>query len=122
MSLADPAPAQPESRASMNPISSPAQVIARLSDIEDELAMRQNELEEAAQAWFVEKRDREKAHATAFLAAEGTVAERNAIADKQTADMGKVSEAAYEAQKAVVRVLDTRATIGCAILKAQGRA
>ncbi len=103
-------------------LSSPAAVQARLEEIEGDLASRQNELEAAALDWFKAKRDREKEHARIFIATTGTVAERKAAADKKTADMGRDAEAAYEAQKAVVRVLDTRAAIGMAILKSQGRA
>lgn len=103
-------------------LSDPASVHRRLEGIEHDLAERQNALEDVALAWFRAKREREKSRATAFLEAEGTVAERNAIADKQTADIGMEDEAAYEAQRAVVRVLDTRAAIGMAILKSQGRA
>lgn len=102
-------------------LSNPAAVIARLEEIEADLAGRQREYEEAAQAHFVRKREKEKQRAEAFLAAEGTVAERTAIADRETATVGCVEEASYEAQKSVVKVLEARATIGAAILKAQGR-
>lgn len=102
-------------------LASPQQVIARLEEIECDLAERQNRWEAAAQAWFVEKRDREQQRAQAFLVAEGTVAERNAVADRHTGHIGKVAEAEYEAQKAVVRTLETRANIGMSILRAQGR-
>ena len=40
--------------------------------------------------------------------------------DRRT--LGREHEAKYESQRAVVRVLDTRAAIGMAILKSQGRA
>jgi hypothetical protein len=99
----------------------PAPVIARLQGIEDDLATRQNVLESAARAWFIAKRDKEKARAVAFLSATGTVAERQAIADQQTALDGKNEEAEWEALKAVVRVLETRASIGQSILRSQGR-
>lgn len=105
----------------MSDLTSPAAVQARLEEIEQDLAVRQNEYEAAAFAWFKGKRDREEQRAKEFLRAQGTVAERNAIADKMTALIAADIEAAYEAQKAVVRVLDTRAAIGMAILKSQGR-
>lgn len=102
-------------------LSSPSEVLARLEMIEQDLAIRQNSLEAAAFAWFRAKRDREKAHAVAFLAATGTVAERSAKADRETAVMGSLEEAEYEAVKAVVRVLETRASIGQSVLRSQGR-
>ena len=78
----------------MSDLSHPAAVKVRLEGIEDDLAVRQNRLETAALDWFRAKRDREKERATQFLAA----------------------------QKAVVRVLDTRAAIGMSILRSQERA
>jgi hypothetical protein len=101
---------------------SPHAVQARLCEIENDLAIRQGALEAAARAWFIAKRDREKARAVAFLRAQGTVAERNALADEQTAVDGKHAEAEWEALKAVCRVLETRASIGQSILRSQGRA
>ncbi|MGH2869322.1 MAG: hypothetical protein ACRDNK_17390, partial [Solirubrobacteraceae bacterium] len=84
--------------------------MARLAEIENDLAVRQNVLESAGMAWFRAKRDREKARATAFLSADGTVAERSAVADEKTAIDGRDEEAEWEAIKAVVRVLETRAS------------
>lgn len=106
----------------MSHLSDPGAVQARLNGIETDLATRQNELESSALDWFRGKREREKARAEAFLAAEGTVAERNAIADKTTALLFAEDEAKYEAQKSVVRVLDTRAAIGMSLLRSQSRA
>lgn len=103
-------------------LSSSAAVQSRLEEIETDLASRQNELESAALDWYRGKREREKARAEAFLAAEGTVAERNAIADKTTALLFAEDEAKYEAQKSVVRVLETRANIGMSVLRSQSRA
>ncbi len=102
-------------------LADPASVMRRLAEIEGELALRQNAWEEAAQAHFLAKREKEKRRGEAFLSAEGTVAERTAIADQATAVIGNVEEAAYEAQKSVVRVLETRANIGMSLLRAQGR-
>ena len=102
-------------------LASPYEVMRRLAQIEEDLANRQLALESAALAWFKAKRDREHDRAVEFLRAEGTVAERNAIADRETAQDGKDDEALWEALKAVVRVLDTRASIGQSILRAQGR-
>ena len=103
-------------------LSSPAEVVDRLERIEQDLAARQNAVEAAARAWFTAKRQREHDRAVAFLAADGTVAERNAMADRATALDGREAEAEWEALRAVVRVLETRASIGQSILKAQGRA
>lgn len=102
-------------------LADPASVMRRLAEIEGDLALRQGAWEEAAQAHYLAKREKEKRRAEAFLTAEGTVAERSAIADKAAAMIGNVEEAAYEAQKSVVRVLETRANIGMSILRVQGR-
>jgi len=106
----------------MTDLSAPQLVMARLTAIEEDLAVRQNALESAARHWVIAKREREHARAVAFLSADGTVAERNALADQATALDGREAEAEWEALRAVVRVLDTRASIGQSILKAQGRA
>lgn len=102
-------------------LSHPVIVLQRLEEIERDLALRQGPLEDAAMAHFRAKRDKERARAIAFMTATGTVAERNAIADKETALHGVEAEAKYEALKAVLRVLDTRASIAQSILKSQGR-
>lgn len=106
----------------MSDLTQPSAVMARLAEIEDDLASRQNALERAGMAWFKAKRDREHARAVAFLQADGTVAERTALAESRTALDGKTEEAEWEALKAVVRVLEARASIGQSLLKAQGRA
>jgi len=100
-------------------LSTPAAVLERLGEIENDLAIRQNVLEQAAMQWYTAKRDREKSRAEVFLRTDGTVAERNATADLATAQHGAQAEAEYESLKAVVRVLETRASIGQSILKAQ---
>lgn len=100
-------------------LSDPAAVMARLEEIERDLALRQGTLEAAALAWFRVKRDREHQRAVAFIRAEGSVAERNARADIEVADLGRSEEAEWEAVRAVCRVLDTRSTIGMALLKSQ---
>lgn len=102
-------------------LSTPHQIMARLEAIEQDLAGRQNELEDAARAHFIAKRNRERDRAVVFLGSDGTVAERNARADEQTARDGCDVEAAYEALRAVVRVLETRASIGQSLLRAQGK-
>lgn len=105
-------------------MNSPAEVQARLNAIDADLALRQNVYEAAALAWYRVLRDREYAHAVAFLKAsdEGSVTAQKARATVETGLMGKEEEALYESMKAVMRTLETRATIGMAILKSQGRA
>lgn len=106
----------------MTALSHPAAVLERLEAIDRDLGVRCNALESAALRWYRVKRDREHRRAVAFLSAEGTVAERNAIADRETALIGVAEESEWEALRAVVRTLETRATIGMALLKTQGRA
>lgn len=102
--------------------SDPGNVMARLEAIETDLASRQNALESAARKWFVEKREKEHKRAVAFISAEGTVAERSAIADRETARVGAQEEAEWEALRVVVRTLEARASIGQSLLRSQGRA
>ena len=90
----------------------PVEIVERLEAIDKDLGDRMPALEAAARAWFVAKRNREKARAVAFLSAEGSVASRQAEADRQTATDGAEAEAEYEALKAVVRTLEARASIG----------
>jgi hypothetical protein len=103
-------------------LDTPAVVQERLADIENDLAVRQLAFEQAALDHFRSKREKEKARADAFLRAEGTVAERTAIAESETALIGMDHEGRWEGLKGVVRVLDTRAAVGMAILKSHGRA
>lgn len=103
-------------------LSTPQQIMERLEELERDLAARQNLMESAARAWFIAKRDREKARAQVFLTTEGTVAQRNAHADKATATDGAREEAEYEAIRSVCRVIETRVGIGQTLLKAHGRA
>jgi hypothetical protein len=102
-------------------LDNPGAVLHRLEEIERDLAIRQGAFEAAALGWFRAKRNRERERALAFIAAQGTVAERNAIADRDTAMLGAAEEAEYEALKAVVRTLETRSAIGMSILKSQTR-
>lgn len=99
----------------------PAQIMERLQELEEDLGKRQNLLEDAARSWYIAKRDREKAIATTFLTTDGTVAERKAHADKAHAADGAREEAEYEALKAVCRTIETRVGIGQSLLKANGR-
>ncbi len=97
----------------------------RLEAIDADLALRVDALEAAARAWMLAKREREHAHAVAFITAKQdglTVAESEAMADRESCMIGQEAEAEFEAIRAVVRVLETRATIGASLLKAYGRA
>jgi hypothetical protein len=96
--------------------------MARLAEIDADLARRQNEIEAAALDWFRAKRDREHALAAAFVASEGGAEARKAHAVLTVGHVGREEEARYEAQRAVMRTLETRASIGQSILKAQARA
>lgn len=102
-------------------LDAPGPVLARLATIENDLATRQNNLEDAARKWFIAKRDRERDYAVEYLRAEGPVEARKSAALKVTSHIGANEEAEYEALKAVVRVLETRASIGQSILRSQGR-
>ena len=64
-----------------------------------------------------------KAHAIALLSStKASVTEKKADADIAAyAAEGAEHEAEYEALKAVIRVLETRASICMSVLKAQGR-
>jgi hypothetical protein len=106
----------------MTDLSTPQQIQARLTAIDEDLAVRCNVLERAARTWYCAKRDREHDRAVSFITAVGTVAERNAMADAETSRIGRDAEAEFEAIKAVVRVLETRANIGMSLLRSQGRA
>ena len=99
----------------------PSPIISRLASIENDLAQRQNVLETAARAWFIAKRDREKEYAIEYMRAEGPVEARKAQAIRATSHIGVTEEAEYEALRAVVRVLETRASIGQSLLRSQGR-
>jgi hypothetical protein len=102
-------------------LTTPADVMARLADIENDLMVRQNDLEQAARDHFQAKREKEHNWACAFVQAQGTDGMRRALAQQATALTGALYEADYEAQKAACRVLETRANVLMAILKAQSR-
>lgn len=102
-------------------LSTPQVIMARLEELDRDLAARGPALEAAARAWFIQKRDRDRRRAEVFLTSEGTVAERNAHADLATSTMGAPDEAAYEALKAVCRTIETRVGIGQSLLRAHGR-
>jgi len=102
-------------------LSTPIAVQHRLEAIEHDLAVLQNELEVAALAWFRKKRDRELAESEMFARTEGTAVARKLTADAAGAVIGCEEEAVWEAKRAVIRVLETRANVGMALLKSMGR-
>lgn len=102
-------------------LSTPAQVQTRLEEIDAQLALAANGMEKAALDWFRLKRDREVAKAEAYAQASGTATERKIRADAEAALVGVDEEARWEARKLVSRLLESRANVGMAVLKSQGR-
>lgn len=104
-------------------VDSPAVVMEQLTRIEHDLANRQNAYENAARDWYVAQREMKRQHAIALLgSSEKSVTEKKAEADIAAVGCdGSEHEAEYEALKAVIRVLETRATILMSVLKSQGR-
>lgn len=107
----------------------PGRTMARLAAIEKDLAERQNEYETAAGDKTRLVRDWEHRLAIATATAKGgdANARKQAAVVMATAQDDLYSdltdaESRYAAVHAAVRVLETRATIGMAILKSQGRA
>lgn len=107
----------------MDDLSSPAVVMQRLEEIERDLANRQNEFESAARGWYAARAEIERRKAVALLSAQdGSVTEKKARAELAAFDVALLGfESEYEALKAVVRVLEARATINQSLLRAQGR-
>lgn len=113
----------------MSDHSTPGAVIARLAEIETDLANRMNEYETAASDRARLIRDWDKHFAIALKTAKGgdagarkAAALVTAIETDKTYEQLQEAESAYEALKVVTKVLETRATIGMSILRAQGRA
>jgi hypothetical protein len=100
----------------------PAQIEERLQGIERDLALRGPLYEQAAENWYRVLRDREHKHAIEFMRAEGNTTERRERAKQETALIGMVEEAEYEGLRAAIKVMETRAMIGMALLKSAGRA
>lgn len=100
----------------------PAQIMSRLEEIEQDLADRQPELEQAAEAWTRAKRDKELAWATAYIASDAReVTSRKAAAILASEAIGVEAEARYVALSKVCALLETRASIGQSLLRAHGR-
>lgn len=102
-------------------LSTPTMTQQRLEEIENDLAVRQNGYEAAARAWFVKQGTVTKDRAVAYRSAEGGSTEKKEAANELHGADGSVEQAEYEALRAVIKVLETRATIGMSILKSQGR-
>jgi hypothetical protein len=99
----------------------PAQIEQRLQELEQDLGSRQNLYGAAAEKWHRKLRDREYQHAVEFMKATGNVTERREKAKEQTALIGVTEEAEYEGLRAAIKVMETRAMIGMALLKSAGR-
>lgn len=93
----------------------------RMQQIDARLELLEADFEEAALAAARAKRDRERLWAESYLSHEGTIAERKAHADLQVSEEREWAEVegAWLGKKAVLSVLETRATIGATLLKAQ---
>ena len=104
----------------MNP--DPASVMSRLESIEHDLANRQNTFAEAAGQRARLVRDVEYALAVEYAKAEGNTTDRRMIAQATVGGSQDyrdltAAEAVYDAAKAAVGVLQTRATISQTLLK-----
>ena len=102
----------------------PAGIMARLVEIESDLANRQIPLESSCRQWYGAKREQERVKARALLSSdEKFVAEKRARAELAAYDVEhSASEAEYVAVKAVVDVLSERASICQSLLRAHSRA
>lgn len=106
----------------------PGAVLDALEKIEADLAERQNEYENAARNRARYVRDWEKRIAAHRVTAKGNDAEARkaaalgaAIGQDELYESLKDAEGEFEALRAVIKVLETRAMIGMAILRSQGR-
>jgi hypothetical protein len=109
-------------------LSTPQQVLERLSEIDEALALRMNDYETAAHEKATLTRDWDKRLAIHMRLAKGSnEATRKAnaltaaIEQDNLYDRLTEAEGEYEACRVVVRMLENRATLGMAILKSQGR-
>lgn len=101
----------------------PAQIEERLHEIDGDLASRQNAYESAAERSHRAVRNREHQHALEFMRATGlTVTERREKARELTSLIGIEEEAEYEGLRAAIKVMETRANIGMALLKSANAA
>lgn len=109
--------------------STPGAVIARLADIENDLALRQNDYERAASDRARCVRDWDRRLAIHGKVAKGSSADvRKSVALVAASEQDDLyerltdAEARFDALRVVIRTLETRSAIGMSILKAHGRA
>ncbi len=108
----------------MTDLGHPIAVQQTLEEIERDLAKRQNFYEDAARQWFSAQREIRRLTATALLSSgRDSVTEKKAEGELAAYDVeNAAAEAEYEALRAVVKVLEVRATILMSLAKSQGRA
>lgn len=104
-------------------LASPSEVQARLEQVDGELGLRLNALEKAAFDWYQIKPRRDRLWANTYVAFNGPAHLRKVAADGRVAEEIAWAEAEglYEGLKVVVRGLETKASIGQSILRAQSR-
>ncbi len=88
----------------------PVQIAEKLELLEKDLEIRQTPLAEAAHAFYVAKREQEKAQAKIFLTAAGSVEARRAESIIKTEGFAE-AEAVFEARKRAINVIEARASI-----------
>lgn len=108
----------------MTALSSPAQIMARLEEIRQDIANRRSKYEKAAYDLKINKRDYEYEMAVQRLKAKGTVQERSDRALAQVEASGtyerlKASEGLYEGLRAGYAAMDQEAMILMALLKGE---
>lgn len=110
-------------------LSTPAQIQGRLEELDVDQQARLPQFESAAENYFRLTRDWDRRMAIQIRTANGTskeVREANAlcaaIEQDDLYERFTEAEAKYNALKHVFRTMESRASIGMAILKAQGRA
>ncbi len=105
----------------MTDLGHPIAVQQTLEEIERDLATRQNAYESAARKWFAKQGEIAKERAISYRKATGNSIDKRAVADEEHGEDGAIEQAEWEALRAVVKVLETRATILMSLLKSQGR-
>jgi hypothetical protein len=105
-------------------LSSPAQLMARLEEIREDVARRRPEYERAGDDAKTGKREYEQEMAQARLQAEGTVQERSDRALLEVVKSGaykrfKVAEGRYEGLRAAHASMEMEAMILMALLKGE---
>lgn len=102
-------------------LSQPHGIESRLNEIDERLAQLGEDFEQDARAWYSKKKERDKAHAIAYVQGTGGHSERKAAADLAAAEIGWEEEATWEGRKAVLKTLETRSVVGASLLKIQTR-